>query len=176
MLGQPQDPAMLQEIARRTEIANQVQRTRNGAANFYFIAVLSVVNSLISLFNGGLTFVVGLGLTQIVDAFAAAFAESIPDIAVPLRIFGLGLSVVIAGVFALFGYFAGKLRRWAFIAGLVLYCLDAILVLVFQDWFGFLFHGLMLWGAVNGLLALNKLNRLLPKTTPDSAFPRDLGT
>lgn len=176
MLQQPSDPAMLQELARRAEIENQMRRVRNGAANFYWIAGLSILNSLITIFNGNVTFVIGLGITQLVDAFAFFFSQSMPEFALPLRIVGLGLSFVIAAFFILLGFFASKTKRWAFIVGLILYSLDTILVLVFGDWLGVLFHLLMLWGAVTGLLALNKLKKSLPNVTPDTSFPIDIGS
>jgi membrane-bound ClpP family serine protease len=94
-----------------------------------------------------------------------------PEIALPLRIVGLGVSGVIAAIFFLFGLFASKLQRWAFIVGIVLYSLDAILVLIFQDWFGFIFHLVMLWGAGRGMVALNKVNQSLPKVASNSSFP-----
>jgi hypothetical protein len=42
----------------------------------------------------------------------------------------LGLDVVVAGFFALFGLFARKGASWAFVVGAVLYLLDGLVVLL----------------------------------------------
>lgn len=176
MLQQSSDPAMLHELARRAEIENLMRRVRNGASNFYWIAGLSILNSLITIFNGNVTFMIGLGVTQFIDAVAYYLAQSMPEFALPLKIVGLGLSFVIAAFFILLGFFASKAKRWAFLVGLALYSLDSILMLVFQDWLGVIFHLLMLWGAVTGLLAQNKLKKSLPNVSPDTSFPIDMGS
>jgi len=156
-------------------IAEQTRRLRGGASNYYWIAGLSVLNSLIMMFNGGMTFVIGLGVTQIVDAIAYLLAADIPASAWTFRLAGLAISLAVSAVFAMFGYFAGKGQRWAFIVGMILYGLDAILMLVIADYFGFAFHLLMLWGLFGGLRAVSELARLIPQTASDGAFPRDLG-
>jgi hypothetical protein len=120
--------------------------------------------------------VIGLGITQVVDAFAYLLSQDLPDSAMLLKGIGLVLSILIAGVFAVFGFFAGKAQRWAFITGMALYGLDAVLLLFFQDWIGFLFHLYFLWGLWNGLRALNQLQKL---TAPQSGtvmdFPKNIG-
>ena len=153
--------------------ANLLRRAKAGANNFYWIAVLSVVNSFISAFGGGLTFVVGLGVTQIVDALSVIVARNMPDAALIAKGIGLVLSIVISGVIAIFGYFAGKGQRWAFYVGMALYSLDALLLLAFQDWLGFAFHLYFLWGLFTGLQAINQLQKLLPRQASD--FPQDIG-
>ena len=156
-------------------ISNLNQRAKAGANNFHWIAGLSVVNSLISAFGGGITFVIGLGLTQVVDAFAGLFAKEFVESTLIFKITGLILSILISGVFVFFGLFAGKQQRWAFITGMILYGLDAIILLYFQDWIGFFFHLYFLWGLWNGLQALNQLHKLSPSTQVITAFPKDIG-
>jgi hypothetical protein len=154
---------------------NLNQRARAGANNFYWIAGLSVVNSFISAFGGGINFVIGLGLTQVVDAFARVFADEAREAALLFTLVGLVLSILVAGIFAIFGVFAVKQLRWAFIAGMLLYGLDAALLLAFQDWIGFFFHLYFLWGLWNGLQALIQLQKLSPSGQVISGFPRDIG-
>lgn len=153
-------------------LAALMRRQKIGANNFYWISALSVINSLIASFGGGLTFVIGLAITQIVDGLAIGVGQGAPELALIARIIGLVLSISISGVIALFGYFAGKGRRWAFITGMTLYGLDALLMLVFTDWIGFAFHLYFLWGLFTGLQALNQLQKLMPQ--PASDFPRDI--
>ncbi len=153
-------------------LAALVRRQTIGANNFYWIAVLSVVNSLISAFGGGITFVIGLAVTQFVDGLVIGVGQGAPDVAMIAKIIGLVLSIAISGVIALFGFFAGKGQRWAFITGMSLYGLDALLMLAFTDWIGFAFHLYFLWGLFTGLQALNQLQKLMPPSASD--FPRDI--
>jgi hypothetical protein len=173
---QPPAPIDQKQASLLLALANLNRRAKVGANNFYWIAGLSVVNSLISTFGGGVTFVIGLGLTQVVDALAFVFAEQMPEGALIFRGIGLVLSILISAIFAFFGLFAGKMQRWAFITGMALYGLDALILLYFQDWIGFFFHLYFLWGLWNGLQALNQLQKFTaaqPGAVLD--FPKDIG-
>ena len=155
-------------------VAALQRRARVGANNFFWIAALSVINSVISIFNGGLYFVVGLGVTLFVDAVAAGLAANMPEIATVGHVLGLLVSLAISGVFALFGYLAGKGQRWAFLAGMVAYGLDAVLMAAFKEWLGLLFHLYFMWGLFNGMRALDQLRKLAPPRPTD--FPQSIGT
>jgi len=157
-------------------VRNLERRVKSGANTFYWIAALSIINSLVYIFGGGITFVVGLGLTQIVDGVASGIASGLPSAAAFIRGFGVLINLCIAGVFVVFGIMAGKYHRWAFIAGMVLYALDAALVLVFQDYLAAIFHLFFLYLLFNGLRDLGKLLKVPPRpeTTPD--FPTSIGS
>ncbi|NOY97866.1 MAG: hypothetical protein GXP40_01515 [Chloroflexi bacterium] len=156
-------------------LAQLKRQAKSGANNFYWIAALSVVNSLIALFGGGVSFVIGLGLTQVIDGFAFLLAQDLPDATVLIKGIGLALSIGISALFALFGYLSGKGQRWAFIAGMVLYAGDALLLLFFQDWWGVGFHLFLLFGLFGGLQALRKLQSMLPQVSADIPFSKDVG-
>ncbi|OQY32470.1 MAG: hypothetical protein B6I38_04565 [Anaerolineaceae bacterium 4572_5.1] len=164
-----------QQVNAMMALANLKRQVKVGANNFYWIAALSVVNSVISIFDGGVSFVIGLGFTQLIDGLAFWIAQDFPDANTLIRAIGIVMSIAVAGLFALFAYFGGKGHRWAFIVGMVLYGLDGVLLLAFQDWWGVGFHLFLLWGLFGGLQALKKLQSLLPKAPADSAFPSDLG-
>ena len=74
-----------------------------------------------------------------------------------LRVLGLGLDVVVVGVFVLFGWLAGKKRGWAFVVGMVLYGLDGLLFLLLQDWLSAGFHAFALFGIWGGFASMRKL-------------------
>lgn len=154
-------------------LANLQKQVKNGASNFYWIAALSVINSLGSVFNLGVNFVIGLGVTQVVDAIALGITDGVSEYAAIIRTFGVVMSIGISAVFAVFAYFATKGHRWAFITGMVFYTLDGLLLFAFQDWFGFGFHLFLLWGLFGGLQALKKLQSMLPKN-PDPAISSTL--
>jgi hypothetical protein len=176
-MEQPLPPAPdQQQISRMMQTSELQRRLKNGASNFYWIAGLSVLNTLVFIFGGGITFVVGLGITQIVDGFAAAAAQYSPASAILFKGIGFIISLVISGVFVFFGVFAGKEKKWAFIIGMVLYGLDAILMLVFKEYLGFGFHLFFLWLLYTGLRALNQLQKSIPQTIHDSSFPKNIGS
>jgi len=133
-------------------------RATSGAAWFFWIAALSAINSIISIAGGDRVFIFGLGVTQVVDAFAAAFAEELGlGRGSWLGIAALALSLLVAGLIALIGYLARKGNQIVFLLGMGLYLMDGLLVGVFQDWLGLLFHAVVLIYLVMGFRALRKL-------------------
>lgn len=162
-------------INREAAIAEFTRRMKSGANNFYWIAALSVINSIISMTGSSTYFVIGLAVTLIVDGITISISQSLPDasITIIVKIIGLMLSIMIAGLFALFGYFASQGKRWAFLAGMVLYAVDGLIMLYFADWIGVLFHGFFLWGLFGGLRALGQLQEL--SSQKQTGFPQNIG-
>jgi hypothetical protein len=68
--------------------------------------------------------------------------------------------VFVAGVFAVFGFFAGKRHRWAFIVGMILYAIDGLLFLLIGDFLSIAFHGFALFCIFSGLKAEGRLRRM----------------
>ena len=52
-------------------------RLRSGANWFYWIAALSVINSVMMTTESSISFIFGLTATQIIDALAVFFAEDL---------------------------------------------------------------------------------------------------
>jgi len=164
-------------IARRQD----AERVRSGANWFYVIAGLSLVTSVVSLVGGGWAFFASLGITQFFDAFANALAEKLDSGSV--KIIAFVFDVLVAGVFALMGYFASKRHTWAFATGMVLYALDALVFFVLVLLFGKLalslfimvaFHGYVLWKLFDGYEACARLGASggnLPPSPPPVATP-----
>lgn len=144
---------------KRRELQEDV---RKGAAWFYWIAGLSLVNTLLFIFGANINFLIGLGATQLITAIALGIGDAIGSKGgmMAVKIVALVASVAIAGAVALFGYFAAKGNRWLFIVGMILYALDGLLLLAFREWAGFLFHLLALWGLYTGLRATLRLEKL----------------
>ncbi len=171
---QPLTPDAAIEMQRmQSAIAELTRRMKSGANNFYWIAALSVINSLLIEFGGDIFFVVGLASTLIVDSVFVEIAKSIPDGSIVVKLIGLAISICIAGIFGLFGLFGNRGRNWAFIVGMVLYVLDTLLMLAFGEWLGLIFHGFFLFGLFGGLRALNELNKLARPKAAD--FPQNIG-
>lgn len=124
---------------------------KSGASWFYWIAGLSIINSIIALTGSGVGFILGLGITQFIDAFAQSLEGSGKMVAI-------FLDVVAAGIFVLFGVFANKRHTWAFIVGMLLYALDGLLFLLVQDWLGLGFHAFALFCLFRGFQACRALH------------------
>lgn len=172
-LSTPPDPQQVNWMMKNADLQ---RRLKAGASNFYWIAGLSVINTLLYIFGGGITFVVGLGITQIVDGFAYGMAQAAPSYAIVFKGIGFIISLVISGVFVLFGVFAAKAKKWSFITGMVLYSLDAVIMLIFKDFLGFGFHLFFLWLLFGGLRALNQIEKSMPQTIHDPSFPKSIGS
>lgn len=146
------------------------QRMKSGANWFYWIAALSLVTSFISLAGGNWAFLVSLGVTQLVDAIANVGAERVGW---GVKAVALVFDLLGAGLFALFGMFAGKRQTWAFVVGMVLYVLDALVCLLIGFWLGLAFHAFALYGIFGGYKACTALAELDRQTPPP--VPEPLG-
>ena len=156
-------------------VASLQRQMKSGAYNFYWIAGLSMVNSLFFIFGTRSNFVVGLGITQFMDTMAYNLAQSYPNTVLLVRLIGLVPDLFICSVFIICGYFAQKGLRWAFISGMLLYGLDGILTLVSQDLIGFGFHLFFLWFLFTGVQALDKLKKINPETASNADSPKNIG-
>jgi hypothetical protein len=74
-----------------------------------------------------------------------------------------GVDLVLIALFLLFGVKARAGRSWAFVVGMALYALDALIALAFEDWMSLGFHGWALFSLWGGLGALRKLDAMGPE-------------
>lgn len=139
---------------------------RGGADNFFWIAGLSLINSIIDLMGGRWTFLIGLGITQLIDGISVAIAEEIgANWVMIVKIIAFVVDMGIAGIFVVFGILARRRHKWAFIIGMVLYALDGLILLIGPDWFGIGFHLFILYGLYVGLQSITKLRGIEQETT-----------
>lgn len=130
------------------------RQTQQGGDWFFWIAGLSVANSVLRLIHSPVGAFFGLGTTDVIDQVGAGLSGSSGLIA-------LGLDVVVAGFFALFGLFARKGARWAFVVGAVLYLLDALVVLLLtRQYLEVAAHAYVLFRLFQGFQAAGQLSLL----------------
>jgi hypothetical protein len=135
---------------------------KSGANWFFWIAGLSLINSIILLSGGQWNFIVGLGITQIIDSFGlAASGEAGGAGKIVVFIFDL----MVAGVFILFGVLARKGYGGAFIVGMIVYALDGMLFLLVKDFLSIGFHIFIMFLIFSGYGAYKKL-KSMGKVTP----------
>ena len=125
-----------------------ISQAKSGANWFYWIAGLSVVNSLIYLSGADWAFFAGLAITQIIEGFFQAIAEETGISA--FHFFGVMLDMAVAAVFVMFGYFARRGAKWAFLLGMILYGLDGIIYLLFGSFIAVAIHAFALYSLFNG--------------------------
>ena len=122
-------------------------RLNSGAGWFFWIAGLSLINSIIVLLGSDWYFVIGLAYTQIID-----------------EIIGSGISfffdLIVAGIFVFFGIFAKKRNIWSFVVGMILYGLDGLVFLLVGEYLSFGFHIFALYFIYGGLNASRQLDKM----------------
>jgi hypothetical protein len=163
----PSEPSAVQALSEqrrmaaveeRVKIENQFQQ---GSGSFFWITGLSLLNSVILLIGGKWRFLMGLGATRLIDGIALVVADEIGgNGAIIVRCIGFITDIGVSGIFVLFGIFARKRHRWAFIAGMILYALDGLVFLIGPDWVNIGFHLFILVGLNVGLQALKKLQNI----------------
>jgi zinc transporter ZupT len=133
------------------------QQMKSGARWFYWIAGLSLINSIAALSNSSWSFLAGLGITQFISGFALGLSE---DMGGAVTVIALILDVFVAGFFVLLGVLGMKGHTWAFMLGLVIYALDGLIFLAFQMWFPLAFHVFVVYCLYKGFAANRKLKLL----------------
>jgi hypothetical protein len=138
-------------------------RGKNGAAWFYWIAVLSLINTALVFSKSGITFALGLTVTMIADLMAARAAFK-PNGEMTVIAAAVVFDAVILALFALCGRLSQRRFLWIYALGMLLYLLDGLLCLLIGMKGGLrmslLIHGYALWNMWSGFSAYRQLNEL----------------
>jgi len=135
---------------------------RSGANWFLWVAGLSLVNSVLFWTGSTWGFAIGLGLTDAANAFGQVAITGTTGMVVAFV-----ADALIAGAFAGLWQMAKQGAQWAFIVGMIVYGLDALLMVWATDWLSVVFHGLALYFIYRGFQAC----RALPAPAPISLVP-----
>jgi hypothetical protein len=130
-----------------------VRNIKRGANWFYWVAVFSLLNFLLVVSDASLSFLIGLGTTNI-------FAHIGHELDARLLTCAGIATLVFIGLFIIFGYYSRKLKVWAFVIGMSLYFTDALLLVYIQDWLSLVFHIIALVFLFLGLNALFRYQKL----------------
>lgn len=144
----------------RAELAQLHVRGTSGAGWFFWIAALSLINSIILLSGGDRHFVVGLGVTSIADAVARGIADENPEAAGVAKGIAFGFTVLVAAVVCLFGWLSRRPVLPIFALGMILYLLDGLIYVLFGDWMSVGFHAFVLFGMWNGFNAYRQMKAM----------------
>ena len=113
---------------------------------FFWLAILSILNSLIVFYYQTPNTPIALGITQWIDGTSGVFNGA-------MTAGELLTNILIAGVLAAFGLMARRGSDIAFVVGIFLYVIDTFLIIGLRDFFGFGVHLIALFFIVKGLLA-----------------------
>jgi hypothetical protein len=144
---------------------------RKGANWFFWVAALSVVNSILMHVGAGIYFVVGMGVSLVADVAADGLAKQHPESGLIIRAVGIGFAILAAAVVVLFGWLANRRYLAAFVVGMGLYLLDGLIFLFFEDWLSVAFHAFALYWMGAGFLAYRALNAIEKKLKEQAAHP-----
>lgn len=126
---------------------------RNGGSWFFWLAALSIINSLILFFAPAIShwfWLIGLGVNRLVEN---VFASQ------DFRPAALIVNLAIAGALIGFGYYARRGVAGAFILGIFLYIVDGLLCLIYGGYLAVAFHVFALFFIVKGLIGNRRLNQ-----------------
>lgn len=143
----------------KAAIAAGTPGVASAARWFWWIAGLSLVNTILIHSGSQTSFVVGLGFTLIADV---AF-QTLKPIAFAIDAFAVGF-------FILFGWLALRGYFWAFMIGAVVYALDALIYLKFGDMMPLGFHLFALFFIIRGAFALRSAIADAEMAAQDQAF------
>ena len=162
--GAPEAPAagpMGRFSPQEIEYYKLLQAAKRGGGWFYWIAGLSMVNTISITMNLGFSMLVGLAATQIVDSIGQEIAEAAESSTVSgvVTAITFGLSACIAGGFVFLGWATQRLWTWPYYLGITLYAIDGAVFLAFGDKLSFGFHVFVLFMLYGGLRATRAVRR-----------------
>ncbi len=165
----PVETATSPETARIEQRLQLEARHKGGAGWFFWIAGLSLINTIAAMTGTEWGFVVGLAVTQVVDELAKMAGGGIATVAAVI------IDFCIAGVLVCLGMFARKGHVWASWVGMVLYALDGLLSLIGTFWLGVAFHAFALFSIYQGLAAHKQLRALDSAASAQAVQVRSIG-
>ena len=146
------------------EVFRAKQAIRIGANWFYWIAGLSLINTIVLVAGINREFVAGLVILQNVNILALIITAGKPEIGIVLLLVALVFNVFAVGIFIVFGYFANKRHQWSFILGMIVYALDMLMAIASLAYFSVVIHAVALIAIYSGLKANRKLDEIEKKS------------
>ena len=134
---------------------------RSGSRWFFWIAGLSMLNSIVFRMEGSITFLGSLGVTQIIDIMSRIYVEEgILENANMVSGFSMLVILFFSGLYVIFGLLTRKKIKWAFFVGTILYVIDGLILVLIQDYINAAFHGYILFSLIRGWKAIHDLNKV----------------
>jgi hypothetical protein len=142
-----------------------ILRMRRGAGWFLTIAALSGINSVLQIVDAKIRFIFGLGITQVVDAVGKGAGQN-----------GRFVTIAVDGVFLLMLILCWKGAKTgsqgAFMAGMIAYALDGVLLVFFSMWLDAAVHAYALYMMWQGYAAARELSQMQQALQPGLSQPK----
>lgn len=156
------ESAEKQEFRRRMLL---MKRAKDGINWFYWVALISVITTIIFVAGGTPNFFLSLGINQLVIGYTIAVGSGTQ--VGPLMHWVAGaIDLLFAGVFVIFGYRGSRSYRGWIVAGIILYALDGLIFAYLGVWLGVIVHAFVMYNLVRGLRAMDSLKRMGPPGPP----------
>lgn len=139
----------------------------DGPGFFYYIAGISLLNSILFIFKVG--FYGSLGITTVITYIAMAIVESAGGgmgTAFIINAIGFFINAFIAGMVALVGYLSSRGHGWAYVIGMIAYTIDALVMLWIGDWLEVIVHMIFLFMLWKGWRTLRKIKKTMEEVSP----------
>lgn len=153
-------PAQMQAGGKTLAVADAERIVRGSAFWFWWVAGMSLANSIATMSQTHYGMVLGLGITQVLDALFYYGVDGVFEVpSTADRVFHAVAVLGLAGMFVGFGFLARRFVLWAFGVGMAVYAADALVFVVAGDWVAVGFHVfvlLMLWGGLSVLRAMHQ--------------------
>jgi len=142
-----------------------------GANWFFWIAALSLVNTIVAHSGGDRHFIVGLAVTFIVDLIGREIVKEQPDAATLVLVIAVSFSLFVDAIVVAFGAMSRQRWLWVFGFGMFLYLLDGILYALVGDFLSAGFHGYALFSMFQGFKGYQEYNKLHQALDDDAVEP-----
>ena len=135
---------------------------KNGASWFLWIAVLSMLNITFILLKQNISFLVGLGMNYVILGVfhGIGIVEEID-----LMAYGFAATYLFSAIYIWFWYKSKKENHKIYLAGIIIYVLDTLIIIFSKEWFSFAFHLFALWFLYVGYKTLLKKKKEIYITT-----------
>lgn len=145
---------LLEKKAELLEVVTKVHRSYDW---FKWIAILSLINTVLIAINSNISFIFGLATNQFIYAFASIFAE---DYGSSVLVIGYILQLICPLIF--YGLYRQwhKFKKWPIVVGVVIYGLDGLLYLYVDDMVSLLFHAYVMYAILKSFWEVDQIHSL----------------
>lgn len=145
-----------ENIALRKNALARIVRSANW---FYWIAGLSLLNTVVAILGSSWSFIIGLGFTSVLTAALQSPALDQMHSQVMTLLVWI-LCFLIVGLFALCGWLARRPSVVAFAVGIFAFAMDALIFVFAGDVLGMLLHAYVLFALGQGMVAAWSYRRI----------------
>jgi hypothetical protein len=132
------------------------RQLRASASWFFWIPLLSVINSILFVLGFRTHLFFSLGITSSLDTFGQGEPRS-------ERLVLLGIGLIVSAMLAVIGYLGKRGLKWAFVTAMALYVLDIGCLVLQQNYLMMIFHIVALYFMYPGLQACSNMGILISR-------------